>query len=44
MEAVGTVLGIKDAITLIVVGIFTIGLMEITRLVKQYVRTHNKMR
>jgi hypothetical protein len=44
MEAVGTVLGIKDAITLIIVGIFTIGLMEITRLVKQYARTNKKMR
>lgn len=39
MEAVGTVLGIKDAITLIVVGIFVLGLMELTRLVKQYVKS-----
>ncbi len=44
MEAVGTVLGIKDAITLILVGIFMIGVMELTRLVKQYVRTNWKMR
>jgi hypothetical protein len=36
--------GSKDAITFIVVLIFMIGLMELTRLVKQYVRTHNKMR
>jgi hypothetical protein len=40
MEAVGTVLGIKDAISLIVVGIFTIGLMEITRWVKNYVKSN----
>ena len=40
MEAVGTVLGIKDAITLIVVGIFVLGLMELTRLVKQYVKSN----
>lgn len=40
MEAVGTVLGIKDAISLILVGIFVIGLMELTRLVKQYVKSN----
>ena len=40
MEAVGTVLGIKDAISLIFVGIFVIGLMELTRLVKQYVKSN----
>lgn len=40
MEPIGTVLGIKDAITLIVVGIFVIGLMELTRLVKQYVKSN----
>ena len=44
MEPIGTVLGIKDAITLIFVGIFMIGVMELTRLVKQYVRTNWKMR
>jgi len=40
MEAVGTVLGTKDAISLILVGIFVIGLMELTRLVKQYVKSN----
>lgn len=44
MGSIGTPIGIKDLIVLIIVGIFTIGLMEITRWVKQYVRTHNKMR
>ncbi len=40
MEAVGTVLGTKDAISLILVSIFVIGLMELTRLVKQYVKSN----
>jgi len=40
MDAIGTVLGTKDAISLILVGIFVIGLMELTRLVKQYVKSN----
>lgn len=44
MGSIGTPIGIRDLIVLIIVGIFTIGLMEITRLVKHYAKSYFKMR